>query len=420
MERNPGPLASLPVKPTPVAALAAAAVVGVISVGGVLAAQPAAPDSCDEYGSLASAGGIYLNQAAPGVLLSEETASLPGAQAQADSVLGSNGWAGAPYSVTAAENVGLAGRAVEGVGANSVPVFAVSSYPSQPEAGSSSPAVTVESKSGPRSASAQVIGGGPTTAQASAGRLTTAAIASCGDDGAVKATGDSVVEMVDVAGVLRIGRVRSHAQAVVDGTTAKRTLAGTMTVEGATVMGQSVAITEQGVVVGSPAAPNPDNPLSEALAEAGITVRYIASAKDESQGQVVSPGLEIVMVRETGIGTGPPTTRFVLGRAYARASGSSAAATDAGLGLETSELAPSVADAAPSHGGPTLSGATSPLLPSLRSLQPGEPRDLAESADPRLIANASVGGVYAALAFGLVLAAVWLLTARLGVRLRWR
>ena len=262
---------------------------GLLSVGLVVSAGPSSADGgCSEYSALAAAAGVRTVQSAPGLVLTDVDAALPAAQAQADSLSGSQGWAGAPYSTAAAGNVGLTG-----INPNDVPVFAVSSYPAQPASQKSTPAGTIEAKSGAQSSTASAGGSGPASDQASEGRVVSSADAACREDASVRAVADNVAQMVDIKGVLRIGSVSSHAQAVVD-PAGERNLQGTMEVEGATVAGQPVAITDRGVVTGSSATPLPDDPLAQALAAAGISVRYVAAVKDAKAGEVFAPGLEVV------------------------------------------------------------------------------------------------------------------------------
>lgn len=382
------------------------------------------------YSALAAAHGVHTYHAAPGLLLTDADASLPAAQAEVGTLSGSVGWAGAPYSSTVAGNVGRAARASD------VPVFALSSHPGEPESKKTTPAATIEAKTGPQSAAASVVGGGPTSDQASVGRVTTTAVSQCRDDNAIEAVADNEIETLDIDGVLRVGSVRSHAEAGID-PSGERVLEGTMEVQGASVLGQSVSITDRGVVTGESATPLPDSdPLADALADAGIEVRYVAAAKDAEQGQVLAPGLEIVVTRGVeGVGTGPATTTYTLGRAFARAVGTSDGTTSAVDDVVTTEgsqtSAPPMQEATPttttgeesiatqpSAETPTPSAPTtaSPDVPA----ETGEP-EVAMSLPTSLIANASHTGVYATLGAGTaVLVAAWLVFDKLGGRLKWR
>lgn len=292
-----------------------------VAAGGsmALAAPGSSPaKSCADYAiysAVATATGVQAEQTTGGLsLVGSVDGSLPAAQAVSDSVRGSHGWAGAPYSSTAADNVGLAGA-----DANQIPTFAISSYPSKPQAANSTPAWTVKSSSNELSTTAEAAAGGPDTGQASMGRMDALATASCGSDASVQAVADSTADLVDIEGVLRIASIHAHATATVDAS-GNRRLDGSMDIEGATVLGQPVGITDKGLEVGSTVAPLPQNPLAKALADAGITLVYVAAVKDSKTGEMFSPGLEIDVSRSVqGVGSGPLSTSYTFGRAYARA-----------------------------------------------------------------------------------------------------
>jgi hypothetical protein len=309
-----------------------------------------------------------------------------------------------------AGNVGLTG-----VNANDVPVFVKTQYPAEPKAEKTSPTSNIRAESGADSSEASTDGGGPGSTDASAGRVQTSSKAGCGDSGAIEATADNSVDLLDIAGVLRIGAVLSHAKATVDAS-GHRTLEGAMDVEGATVLGQRVAITDEGLVVGSSESqlPSTDN-LTKALADAGITVHPIALVKDPDHGEVIAPGLEIVVTRGAqGVGTGPAVTTLVVGRAYARASegGSSEVAAPGVADIG------SPADTSPAVGEPALLAAT----PSTPAPEPAIADSNAARVNVRPAAAAlgrmaswSIARVYTALGMGLLLVALSLLgSGRLG------
>jgi hypothetical protein len=389
---------------------------GAVGAGMLIVASAgsgSAQSGCSVYSALAAAAGVRTVQSAPGLLLTTDAdANLPAAQAQANSLSGSKGWAGAPYSSTAAENMTASGRS-----ANDVPVFAVSSYPTEPKAGRSTPAATIEAKSGPQSSTALVVGGGPALDQASVGRVTTSAASACEEDATVRAVADNKVETVDINGVLRIGSVRSHAQAVVE-PDGQRKLVGRMEVEGAMVLGQPVAITDRGLVIGESTTPLPENPLGRALEEAGISVRYITAVKNAEQGEVFAPGLEVVVTRVVeGVGTGPVTSTYLLGRAHARAA---ATLGQADATVETavsgtpvlSEL--SLEEAGP--GGAAGGAASATPKGSSEATVSAPPA----STVPTRIANSSLAGVYGGMGLGVLFVAAWLVFDRMVVRFRSR
>jgi hypothetical protein len=382
---------------------------GVFGLAGA-GAQDAGCASYSSYSALASAAGQRTSQAAPGLLpVNEADNGLPSSQAEFDSRSGSTAQAGAPYSDLVAGNIGLTG-----VNANDVPVFAVSKHPTDPKVEKSSPTFTLKAETAADSARASTEGGPPASEQSSAGRVVTTAVARCGDGGSVEAIADNQVDMFDVAGVLRLGVVRSHARAVVDAA-GKRTFEATMEVDGATVLEQRVAITDKGVVTGSSASPLPDDDaLAKALVDAGITIRYIAAAQNAEQGEVLAPGLEIAVTRRAeGVGTGPAVTTITLGRAYARAARSSEGVTadvPTDVALSTPDLDSGVPFAAAPVGG--LDPLPSPALPSAGGRSPSQPQPQLAPALTTRIANWSMARAYTALAVGVLLMTV----SRLGIR----
>jgi hypothetical protein len=137
---------------------------------------------------------------------------------------------------------------------------------------------------------------------------------------------DDSVQSLDIAGVLRVASVRTHAKAT-RSSSGHLQLDGTVDIEGASVLGQPVSITDQGIVVGPAPVPGVTNPLQAALTTAGITVSAVAAMKDPANGQVLSGALEISVAQKVpNVGSGPVTTTYTLGRGYAttRATGSPA------------------------------------------------------------------------------------------------
>jgi hypothetical protein len=393
------------------AAVGLAASAALVAVG--FGAPAAAGAGCGEYGALAAADGIRTLASAPGSSPTDVDGQGPAAQAQADSTAGSTGYAGIPFSNAAAGNAGAAN-----LDATQVPVFAISQFPSRPKASTSTPAGGVESTSEERSSAAKASAGGPASGSATAGNTTAAASASCADDGTIKAEARNSAQVIDVGGVLRIASVTSHAVASVSAS-GQPTLQGTIDVEGVTVLGQVVGIGDRGLVVGaSPAAvPAGDNPLVQALDDAGIAVRTLGVTKDEATGDVLAPSLEITVSRSVpGVGTGPNSVTYTFGRAHARASGvPSEDVTDVAGGAEP--VAPLGAVAAPVAAGdlPIAAAPTATGRPTS-----GPAASPARAVPVQRIVNASAASLYPPLAVGaVVFAAAWLLFRTLGVRLRW-
>lgn len=424
--RTPRPRGALAV----VAALGAGGAVGLAGVG--LGLLPATADSaCATYLATAAADGVRTYAAAPGASPTDVDGAGPAAQAEIQDPSRSEAFAGAPSSNAAAGNAGAAN-----VDATQVPVFAISQYPSTPKAGSSSPAATLSSTSDERSSTAKAAAGGPADDQLAAGQASASASASCADDGTTKAVADSVTQMIDVEGVLRIASVHSTATAAIS-PSGERTLDGKIALEGVTVAGQGVGVSDKGIVVGdAPTALPADNPLVKALADAGITVHTVGVAKNDQDGNVVAPALEITVTRAVpGVGTGPVSTTYTFGRAFARASatpGDSASTPDLVVGADEGTSpdalgpdalsAPAATDSG-SSAGPDLSASG----PTSAGAAPSGGRAASPSADTpsvalpaQRISNASTASVYPAVALGaLVLVAAGVVFKFLGVRLRW-
>jgi hypothetical protein len=388
---------------------------GVVVVAVGFGAPAAAGAGCGEYGALAAADGIRTLGSSPGSSPTDVDGQGPAAQAQADSTAGSMGYAGIPFSNAAAGNAGAAN-----LDATQVPVFAISQYPSRPKASTSTPAGGVESTSEERSSAAKASAGGPASGSATVGNTAAAASASCADDGTITADARSSAQVIDVGGVLRVASVTSHAVASVS-PSGTRTLQGTIDVEGATVLGQSVGIGDRGLVVGATptAVPVGDDPLVQALADAGIAVRTLGVSKDDATGEVLAPSLEITVTRGvSGVGTGPTSVTYTFGRAHAVASaapGEAPAEVVSGAG----PVAP-LGDAAATAGSglPVASGPSGPSGASRSA--PGSAATSAAPLPVQRIVNASAASLYPALAVGaVVFAAAWLLFRTLGVRLRW-
>lgn len=406
-----------------------AAALGAVAATGFafLDAPSAAGVGCADISALAAADGVRTYGEAPGLLLTTADGQGPAAQAQVDALAGSNAWAGTPYSETGAGNAGRGN-----LDAGEVPTFAISSHPSRPEAKKTSPAFTLEAKSSAESSSANAVAGGPGSDGSSVGRSRAWASSACEEDGAIVSRADNVAEVVNFAGVFRIASVRSHAEAEVDPSGAP-TRTATMVVEGASILGQAVAVTDRGVVVGGTSAPVPGNPLLEALADAGISVRYIAAVEDEEDNEVLAPGLEVTVARGVdGFGTGPATTVYTFGRAYARAAGRA----------EQEEQAPPpepevFSDPTPAPVVPE-DVVQEPSVVGEQALPANEPAEVPPVDVPAVatrdddvalrtavpaarIADASAESIYPALVAGAVIfAAAWFTFDRLGVRPRWR
>jgi hypothetical protein len=238
--------------------LGATGVAGLLS-GMVATGGPAfAEGNCEnvsQYEVTGAADGLRVEVAAEtGNIVKGTDGSLPGAMARLHSVDGSKGWAGAPYTSTVAENLTLTGDATEPIGQpelsnpDKVPVFAIAQYPATTEAKKDLPGGGLEAKSGADSASGKAAVGAASSDAGTVASMTTSAAVTCASDMTLEAVADSVATGIDIGGVLRIGSIHSHARVVLTAS-GDRQVESTVQIDGASVGGQDVSITEKGVVL---------------------------------------------------------------------------------------------------------------------------------------------------------------------------
>jgi len=320
----------VPVRPRLPAAVAGAAAVFVVTLAGSLpfASGEVASSDCDSaydvYSAVSAAAGMQL-RTTPSVFLpvNDADAGLPTAQSHVGSLSGSQAFAGVPYSEAVAGNLGVAGNQLgHPLTPNDVPVFSSSKYPGVTHDEKSEPAYALSTTAAADKATAQSTAGGPTSATASGGRTEVDSTTECGAGAVMHAVADNDVDAVTVAGTLRIGNVHSHAEARL-GPTGAPTLSGSMQVEGVSILGQQVAVTDKGLVVAGTTVPLPDgSPLRQALDSAGIDLLYLAAEQDPAKGAIVAPGLQITVTTPLpeGVGTGTVVTTLTLGQAFAATS----------------------------------------------------------------------------------------------------
>jgi hypothetical protein len=213
---------------------------------------------------------------------------------------------------------------------------------------------------------------------------------------------DNSLQGVDIAGVLQVASVRTHAKAARSPSGGLQ-LEGTVDIEGASVLGQPVSITDQGIVVGPAPIPGVTNPLQTALTSAGITARAVSAMKDPANGQVLSGALEISVAQKVpNVGSGPATTSYTLGRGYAttRATGS----PSVGAATTTQPPLPTTGANMPTSLSPPASGAAATLAPVPTSIQRmlpvAPPTRPARRPALDLISEWSIAPAYLALALG--------------------
>lgn len=244
-----------------------------------------------------------------------------------------------------------------------------------------------------------------------------------------KATAE--VQPFTIADVLTLGKVESiaTARASQDGTIKR---GSDLRIGQTTVAGQHVEITPRGVrAVGQNAALPDTGDVTEQLAQAGVTVRYLRAEK--TSAGILSAGIDISVRNEDPSGA-VTTSHIVLGRSFATAAPVDAAptsrggqqgaaeqvASDGGSGSVSPGPAPAVAPVAVPESAPTAAGA-----PAAPDAVPG-PDVAGEQGATRSMAlvgppvDLGVGAVYLVIVLGgLVMFVSGTLVRLLGVKTRW-
>ncbi|HYH49344.1 MAG TPA: hypothetical protein VEG38_07325, partial [Acidimicrobiia bacterium] len=213
-----------------------------------------------------------------------------------------------------------------------------SSHPTTPEAKLAQPGYELSAASTESSSKASTTTGGGSgegdSASAIGKTVTVAAASRDAASGAVSAVATGTADVINIGGVLRIGQVDAKAKVTRTPGADPIREAG-FAINGMTIAGQTVGFSDKGFTFGGTNTPiPPGNPLTEALAQAKITVQYLARV-DNPDG-VVSPGL---VIRQEQATPGGPTMvfRYVFGRmaASATVSGGPTSIADSLPALET-------------------------------------------------------------------------------------
>jgi hypothetical protein len=376
----------------------AATLLGVGVVPAVVAVRPKPAVAGGSFSALAAADGVQVAMTSKGFLIVDGgSAGQPSAQAVVDSLGTSVAYAASPYPTDAA--LTFPGLAVS-LGAPALPAYpliAQSSHPTAPKATVEQGPVHLTAESAERSSRgrAGTVPAGGGDGGTGFGRSEADAGVVADPTGPVTSTAVSTVEAFSAGdGALRIGRVRSEATVVRDPDGEPKRHSA-LEVAQVTVAGQTVGFGEGGVVFpGGPAAV-PQNPLAEALAGAGVTVRYLAPSATPDGGGIVSAGIEVQVTRQV-TGSAPTTVSYVLGRSFAYVGDVTApdalpdvgdlvdsdAATSDGTGPADGDA---VATAAPQSGRGEAAAAS--LLPAAF----GEPPSGSWSGLPALSGNSPAG-----------------------------
>jgi hypothetical protein len=302
-------------------------------------------------------------------------------------------------------------------------LIAQTSHPTTPKKDFAAGPISLNAKSDEDSSSGLAVGGaagGSEIQDLSVGLTRAAADVARASDGTVRSKGESITEVLSFGGgTLRIGRVRSFAEAVVnpDG---KEDVKSGLEVGQVSVAGQAVGFTEKGLVVVGTEIPIDSSPLGAALESAGISLKFIAPVKDEDGKGITAPGLEVTMTAGTEDSppnplvptTSPPTVTYAIGRSSARAEASA-------TGIEIPGGPVDVAQP-PAVGPPAVSPPIAPPVgdvPATGPVDPGQP-----SAPVTRIASDgnAITGIYILLAMGgLAIVGGAQLIRTLGVKLAW-
>jgi hypothetical protein len=173
--------------------------------------------------------------------------------------------------------------------------------------------------------------------------------------GGVLSRASNKVEAFNLAGVLRIGGVTSEAE--VNATLgAPRKLRSNLAVSDVTVAGQTVGVTDKGLVVAGTTVPLPaDDRLAQVLRDQDVTVAYVKS--ERTADAITSAGLRVTTRRAVPGLPEPVQMSYLFGRAHASAT----AGRDTG---DSTAVAPAPPLQPPASGART--GASAPLGSSRR------------------------------------------------------
>jgi hypothetical protein len=315
------------------------------------------------FAGSASSDGFRTTLTIPGAPVADQLVDLagPSAQAAADTLGTSTGYAALPYpgSVTTSATGLLTGLLCQGAGG--LPPVCLPQLPSYPlqvtssvngkhdvSAGAGPYVLTAHSDTSGSNASA--VGGVQSGVSGNAGLMTSTASVAPGPDKTVVATATSDIQSI-TAGPLSIGEIKSIATETLsnDGTITATT---SIAITGVAVGGAAVTVDGDGLTTPGPPVPLPINStLKQLLSASGITVELAPARK--LKGRVIAPAVLITMPVDTSIGIQPGNLSVTFGGATAALSGAS-------FGPTTGETKP-LDTTTPVVGG--TDPAMSPLLP---------------------------------------------------------
>lgn len=295
------------------AGASAAAVLVVLPPSASAATDPGA--GCPVVGS---AVGVQVTvSASDNILLSAPAgAGIPAAQACVDyAVRDSRAFASSPYpGETVLAAPGLLGQRI-GQELPGYPAYASSRHPARESGEASSPAYTLRAESTETSSTARARSGVAPDGTTDSGTTVATAEANVDPDaGTARATSVSDTTPLTINDVLTLGQVHSTATAELGGDGTIRRDSG-LRIGRTTVAGTEVAITPKGVTVADETVGLPEQRPTDALAQAGIDVTYLAAEKTSTG--VLSAGVQIVAERSDPNSGAVYTVTYTVGRAFA-------------------------------------------------------------------------------------------------------
>ena len=298
--------------------IAALAVVGLVSTG--IGWSPAGADDFTSFEARATAEGFRFSFGAPGFVAVDTfiDGGGPVANSVLDGLGNSQSFGSLPYpSDNAISGPGLVAGLTGLPSPPPYPFYVNSSYPTQEKAEYAGPGINLLATSAEALTEGTATSGGG--GGGSAIGATSAHSTAKRDAGVILAEAVVTADMINIADTLKIASGKVSATMSRSGT-GEPVKASSFKLDGVSISGQGVGFNEKGFVFAGSGAPiPPDNPLMDALRQAGIDVRYLAATSDDNG--IISPGLVITQKAQF---PGSPTMIFtyVLGRARANVTAS--------------------------------------------------------------------------------------------------
>jgi hypothetical protein len=292
---------------------------GTAAVAGVVLGVVAQPVEAETFGTFVAVAGAdagRITWSAPGVGAVDTIldGGAPSAQALVNSLGTSAAYAAAPYpGETAMSTPGTVATLLNLPSPPAYPLIAATSYPATTQANVEQPGFLLASRSDPASSTATADIGRADGTTAVAHNRSMAKVTATSE--ALTAESESVTRGLLIGGVLRIGNVRSAAQAT-------RTAGGdlrrqsSLTMDGVAVGDTPVGLDEDGLVLLGTSTPLPGGlPPAEVLRQAGLTIQRLAP--EETPGGVIAAGLRVTQVQTLPDGH-QSVVAVTLGRARAQ------------------------------------------------------------------------------------------------------